>query len=231
MDAATLDATPTTLQSSGDEVTLAWRDLESPSMHDWLGIYTPPASADDHYIGYILLSTCATWSTGACSLQIPMVNMRAPYNFRLFRGTDTSASGKHVPKDQEGNRLPDVSQRLAISPVVGFANYNEPTQVHLALTGKAGEMKVMFVTRDPLNGVVRYGVSKGNLRTKVGTTATTYTQIDMCDSPANSVGWRDPGYIHTALLHGLQPGKRYYYQASHLTFVLKRAFAIGKEGM
>ncbi|KAL6958785.1 prolyl aminopeptidase [Sarracenia purpurea var. burkii] len=35
----------------------------------------------------------------------------------------------------------------------------------------------------------------------------------MCDAPANqSVGWRDPGYIHDGVMTNLKKGKRYYYK-------------------
>jgi hypothetical protein len=81
IQATTLDVMPTTLQHSGNNITIILKDVHLPSEFDWLGIYMPSTSLDDQYIGYILLSSCSTWKTGTCSLQIPLINMRSPYNF------------------------------------------------------------------------------------------------------------------------------------------------------
>lgn len=45
----------------------------------------------------------------------------------------------------------------------------------------------------------------------------TFTQNDMCSSPllpspAKDFGWHDPGYIHTAVMTGLQPSQSYTYR-------------------
>lgn len=218
-----LDARPTILQHSGENITLAWKGVNLPTKYDWLGIYTPPTSPDDQHIGYILLSSCSTWTTGACSLQIPLVNMRAPYSFRIFRGVfvnvsaSTNVTGSNngattISLDREGNPLPDVTKRLAASPVVQFSNYNEPTQIHLALSSDETAVRVMFVTRDPLRSQVRFGEDGDELGNTVDATSVTYSQIDMCDEPASSYGWRSPGYIHNVVMGGLNPGSRYFYR-------------------
>lgn len=51
--AVSLKLSTTTLASSGSTVTIFWNGLESPTEFDWLGIYTPPESSDNHYIGYV----------------------------------------------------------------------------------------------------------------------------------------------------------------------------------
>ena len=220
IEATTLDARPTTLKYSGDNITLTWRNVDSPSKYDWLGIYMPSDSAIDEYIGYILLSTCPTWSTGSCSLQIPLINMRSPYKFRIFRGAFINATANlnvlknKIKLDKEGNPLPIASRQLAVSSVIHFYNYNEPTQIHLALTSNEAAMRVMFVTRDPIKSKVRFGTGEDDLQMAVDAKITTYSQNDMCDEPANSTGWRDPGFIHNAIMGGLSSGSRYYYQAS-----------------
>ncbi|KAK3704751.1 hypothetical protein QZH41_009742, partial [Actinostola sp. cb2023] len=40
----------------------------------------------------------------------------------------------------------------------------------------------------------------------------TYKASDMCSSPANTTGFRDPGNIHEVLLTDLKPSTTYYYQ-------------------
>ncbi|KAH7296470.1 hypothetical protein KP509_26G024200 [Ceratopteris richardii] len=42
-----------------------------------------------------------------------------------------------------------------------------------------------------------------------------FERSDMCGSPARSVGWRDPGYIHTAVLADLWPNNIYFYKVGH----------------
>lgn len=76
-------------------------------------------------------------------------------------------------------------------------------------------MRVMFVMRDKGEGFVRYGEKEGRVEgwRKVGTVVGRYEREDMCDAPANeSVGWRDPGWVHDGVMTGLKNGKRYYYQ-------------------
>lgn len=88
-----------------------------------------------------------------------------------------------------------------------------PEQIHLAFTGQEDEMRVMFVTHDGHDSYVRYGLRKNLLELVAATKVGRYEREDMCDAPANeSVGWRDPGYIHDGVMTGLLKGKRYYYK-------------------
>jgi hypothetical protein len=211
---------PAKLNSSGDSVTISWDGIESPSHYNWIGVYNPPESSDEYFIGYIMLNeSSAEWASGKGSFTLQLVNIRAPYEFRLFEGTTTHASNKI--KDFEGNVLPSIEKRWAVSTKVEFANYNEPMHVHLALTSNADEMRVMFVTKDEIPSFVKYGQDKTQLHlTTDQATSLTYYVTDMCDHPANSYYWRDPGFIHNAVLKGLDSGKRYFYQASLIPFKL-----------
>ncbi|CAM6039804.1 unnamed protein product [Sphagnum compactum] len=202
---------PAKLNSSGDSVTISWDGIKSPSHYNWIGVYNPPESSDEYFIGYIMLNeSSAEWASGKGSFTLQLVNIRAPYEFRLFEGT-THASNKI--KDFEGNILPSIEKRWAVSTKVEFANYNEPMHVHLALTSNADEMRVMFVTKDEIPSFVKYGQDKTQLHlTTDQATSLTYYVTDMCDHPANSSYWRDPGFIHNAVLKGLDSGKRYFYQ-------------------
>lgn len=69
--AVELEVSTTTLRASGDTVTISWNNLESPTALDWLGIYTPPESKDEHYIGYIYLSSVIGWEAGKGSYKFP----------------------------------------------------------------------------------------------------------------------------------------------------------------
>ncbi|KAH9292924.1 hypothetical protein KI387_041890, partial [Taxus chinensis] len=208
----TLDAFPKTLNISGDNITLEWKNISSPSDLDWVGIYTPPNSENDHFIGYIFLSSCPTWKKGSGSINLPLINLRSPYEFRIFHWDHTQITNS-TPVDSDHNPLPSTANLLAKTQAVTFQNLNDPAQLHLAFTSHEDEMRVIFVTKDDLKGYVKYGLEEEGLKGVVEAESFTYKQSDMCDGPANtSLGWRDPGYIHDAVMHGLEPGKRYFYQ-------------------
>ncbi|CAI9779291.1 unnamed protein product [Fraxinus pennsylvanica] len=102
---------------------------------------------------------------------------------------------KHM--DHDHNPLPGTKHLLAESDRVGFEPGQGLEQVHLALTGKVGEMRVMFVTNDGKESFVIYGLTRENMDRVMSN---------------DSIGWRDPGFIHDGFLVNLQKGKKYYYQ-------------------
>ena len=140
------------------------------------------------------------------------MNVRAPYEFRIFRGFPPT---NNTPLDEDRNPIPSTKRVLAVSPTVNFTSFNEPTQIHLALTSNPTEMRVIFVTKDPVNGYVKYGKASDRLFFSGLAEVVTYEKKDMCDAPANTIlGWREPGYFHVAIMIGLESGVRYFYQAS-----------------
>ncbi|KAK8522860.1 hypothetical protein V6N13_115806 [Hibiscus sabdariffa] len=208
----TLTVSPKTLSKSGDSVLIQWSGIDSPSKLDWLGLYSPPNSSHDNFIGYNFLSSSPTWESGSGSISLPLTSLRSNYTFRIFRWTESEVDpGFH---DQDHNPLPGTRHLLAESEVVGFQSGRGPEQVHLALTGRDGEMRVMFVAEDPEERHVRYGEKEGEWGDDVAVArAGRYEREDMCHAPANeSVGWRDPGWIFDAVVSGLKGGVKYYYQ-------------------
>ena len=60
---------------------------------------------------------------------------------------------------------------------------------------------VVWSTKNTTDNVVCYG----NLMTHekcIPATVSTFAASDLCDSPANSTGWSDPGQIVTATMTG-----------------------------
>lgn len=80
-------------------------------------------------------------------------------------------------------------------------------------------MRVMFVTKDGSKRYVRYGEKKEKLDQIVVAGVERYEREHMCDSPANdSIGWRDPGFIHDAVMNKLKKGAKVYYQVTCFSF-------------
>ncbi|KAF9674378.1 hypothetical protein SADUNF_Sadunf10G0121100 [Salix dunnii] len=207
----TISVTPTTLQKSGDIVTVSWSNVDSPSKLDWLGLYSPPDSPHDHFIGYKFLSSSPSWKSGSGSISLPITNLRSNYSFRIFHWTESEINPKL--HDHDHNPLPGTAHLLAESDVVGFEPGHGPEQIHLAYTDVEDEMRVMFVVGDGEERNVKWGERDGEWSRVSVARVVRYEREDMCDAPANgSIGWRDPGWIHDGVMKDLKKGVRYYYQ-------------------
>ncbi|KAF7019423.1 unnamed protein product [Triticum aestivum] len=212
----TLTATPAKPTKPDHAVTLQWSNLPDPSPLDYVAVYSPPSSGDLDYLGFLFLNSSASWATGAGSLTLPRLpDLRAPYQFRLFRGPP----GRNPRVDQHVDPLPDASRRAAVSGNVAYEGSGaRPAQLHLAFTDEADEMRVMFVCGDGGRRSVRYGPAgrREEEWEEVPAEASTYEQRHMCGYPANhSVGWRHPGFVFDGVMEGLRPGSRYFYKVGN----------------
>ncbi|XP_058070286.1 probable inactive purple acid phosphatase 2 [Magnolia sinica] len=207
---ASISITPNVLTESGQSVQIQWSGIDSPSDLDWLGIFSPPNSSHSDFIGYIFLSSCSTWKSGSCTVHLPLVDLRSNYDFRIFRWSQSEVDHKHHDHDQ--NPLPGTKHLLARSEELRF-DVRAPEQIHLSFTSEDDEMRVMFVTGDGEERFVNYGPDENRMDETARAEVMRYERSDMCDAPANdSVGWRDPGFIHDAVMVNLKKGKKYYYR-------------------
>lgn len=72
---------------------------------------------------------------------------------------------------------------------------------------------VQWATRDAGGRPsVRWGTRTGALDAAAAGRSSTYGRGDMCGPPANTTGWFDPGWLHAAVMAGLRPSTRYFYQ-------------------
>ncbi|XP_019164545.1 PREDICTED: probable inactive purple acid phosphatase 2 [Ipomoea nil] len=206
-----ISVSPRTLLRSRDPVAIWWSGVTSPSKLDWVGIYSPANSSHEDFIGYVFLSSSPGWDNGSGFISIPLVNLRSSYQFRIFRWNESEVDMTRVDKDH--NPLPGTEHLLVESEEIGFKPGRGPEQVHLALTGRDGEMRVMFVTSLGDKGFVRYGLARNRLDRVADTRVERYEKDQMCGAPANqSVGWRDPGYIHDGVMINLENKRRYFYR-------------------
>ncbi|CAN1190486.1 Probable inactive purple acid phosphatase 27 [Linum perenne] len=101
---------------------------------------------------------------------------------------------------------------LTRSGPLKFANPNQPLYSHISSIDSSGtSMKVTWVSGSEESQEVRYGDER-----TAKSEATTFTNDDMCSSvipsPAKDFGWHDPGYIHSAVLTGLDPSTTFTYK-------------------
>jgi len=124
--------------------------------------------------------------------------MRHPVRFAFLRG------GLEYPRI--------ASWSAAIIPT----SPNLPLQGHISLTATPGQVVVHWVTRDMGKAPqVQWGRASGSYARSAlarGPSPKTYTRDDMCGAPANSSGWFDPGWMHSAVMDDLIPGETYYYR-------------------
>eukprot|EP00193_Tetraselmis_chui_P020184 CAMPEP_0177794908 /NCGR_PEP_ID=MMETSP0491_2-20121128/25918_1 /TAXON_ID=63592 /ORGANISM="Tetraselmis chuii, Strain PLY429" /LENGTH=546 /DNA_ID=CAMNT_0019317639 /DNA_START=179 /DNA_END=1817 /DNA_ORIENTATION=- len=192
----TLSVNTTLLGESGDWVEVSWTGTYTPSYWDYVALIVP-SDADVRTTAPAKYKQCRDAildSDLRPKLRFRALNFRQPFRFVLFR------NGLTYPV------------AIAKSPEVGFVNYNEPTQGHLALTNHPGEMTVQWVTRDTGSPEVAWGTSPDRLASSTVASSSTYKKSDLCGEPATSVGWVSPGMMHAATLTDLQPDTRYFYQ-------------------
>ncbi|RVW52656.1 putative inactive purple acid phosphatase 27 [Vitis vinifera] len=215
-NSTSIRASPILLGSNGEDTEWVSVDLEhdNPSVGDWIGVFSP-ANFNS--------STCLPESSESED-QTPYI-CSAPIKYKFVKDTNSgyTKTGKASLKFQIINQRADFSlcyfqagcqkwpKLVAVSNSVSFANPKAPLYPRLAL-GKAWN--------DGLKG----GHQK---RSPAGTS--TFHQNSMCGSPARTVGWRDPGFIHTSFLKDLWPNARYNYRMGHLlsngSYVWSRSYS------
>ncbi|KAI8543978.1 hypothetical protein RHMOL_Rhmol08G0259300 [Rhododendron molle] len=217
-DSASMSVHPLVLGLKGQDT--QWVDVHlvnsEPSENDWVGVFSPAkinssscfevrdvaphiCSAPLKY-KYANFSNFGYTKTGKASLTFQLINQRADFSFALFTG------GLSNPK------------LLAVSNNISFANPKAPLYPRLALGKSWNEMTVTWTSGyniDEAIPFVEWGF-KGDLQSRSPAATLTFNQMSMCGSPARTVGWRDPGFIHTSFLTGLWPNSMYTYRMGHL---------------
>lgn len=188
-----------------------------PTVDDWIGVFSPAnfssstCLAENPRVNPPLLCTApikyqyANFSnpkyvhSGSGSLKLQLINQRADFSFALFTG------GLLNPK------------LVAISNVVTFANPKAPVYPRLAQGKSWDEMTITWTSGygiDEAVPVVEWGL-QGVKRTISPAGTLTFDRESMCGAPARTVGWRDPGFIHTGFMKELWPNLVYTYRVGH----------------
>ncbi|CAM6117218.1 unnamed protein product [Calypogeia fissa] len=220
----TISASPDLLgvQGEGAEyVTVQFKRPSGAEDTDWIGVFSPAifdaslcseppgvpnkdqepllCTAPVKY-SYANMSTPDYASTGEGTLKFRLINMRADYSFGFFKGDVTSPV------------------LMALSNPVQFANPKAPGYLRLANGQEWNEITVTWTSgygADEAVPLVTWVIEDDTDRQKTVAGTLTFTRNDMCGAPASTIGWRDPGFIHTASVKGLWPNTKYIYQVGH----------------
>lgn len=216
---ASIKATPSVLGVNGQNK--EWVSLEysvsNPSADDWIGVFSPgnfsasscspenPRTFPPFLCTSPIKYQYASYSnphykdTGKGSLKLQLINQRSDFSFALFSG------GLFSPK------------LVAVSNIVAFANPNAPVYPRLAQGKTWNEMTVTWTSGYGINEAepfVEWG-PKGGQQGHSPAGTLTFDRSSMCGAPARTVGWRDPGFIHTSFLKELWPNTMYTYKLGH----------------
>ncbi|XP_028057180.1 probable inactive purple acid phosphatase 1 [Camellia sinensis] len=221
-DRAFVKASPSILGLGGQNtewVTLEY-SIPNPSIGDWVGVFSPAnfsASTclpENPRTGPPFLCTApikyqyANYTNpkykdnGKGMLKLQLIKQRSDFSFVLFSG------GLSNPK------------LVAVSNTITFANPNSPVYPRLAQGKMWNEMTVTWTSGYGINEAepfVEWGPQGREQRQSPAGTLT-FDRNSMCDAPARTVGWRDPGFIHTSFLKELWPNSVYTYRLGHRLF-------------
>eukprot|EP01117_Protostelium_nocturnum_P003426 TRINITY_DN1444_c0_g3_i2.p1 TRINITY_DN1444_c0_g3~~TRINITY_DN1444_c0_g3_i2.p1 ORF type:complete len:577 (+),score=193.02 TRINITY_DN1444_c0_g3_i2:202-1932(+) len=188
----------------GSWVAVQIKGVKNPDASDVLAMYSPAdsdvtkTSPIRYFVGKEIKGNYLKGGEGFVNFTV--INMHSDVSFSFF--------SKLAQKWDDGSEIPKLEAR---SNTVRFANQEEPNQGHIALTGVAGEMKVMWASGTPFPHVLRIGQQPGNYSKRIRAIRGGYNVSEMCASPAKDWGWKEPGTFYSAVATNLKPGTRYYY--------------------
>ncbi|KAL5815025.1 hypothetical protein ACOSQ3_025824 [Xanthoceras sorbifolium] len=216
---ASIKASPLVLGTKGEDSQWITLELKSPnpSQDDWVAVFSPAnfnssiCPSDEFYLQSPNICTAPIkykfanesnfdyTKTGKASLKFQLINQRADFSFALFAG------GLSEPK------------LVAVSNAISFMNPKAPLYPRLAQGKSWNEMTVTWTSGyniDEAIPFVEWGL-KGAYQTLSPAGTLTFHRNSLCAPPARTVGWRDPGFIHTSFLKDLWPNSVYTYKIGH----------------
>ena len=213
---ATLDVNATEpLATNGAWVRVTWSVAncqQSDSTTDFIALL--PADSPD-ISATSSLKLAPTYGAQNGSFPFYLYNLRTPSTFKLYRG----------PLTERNEQPPELLATAAT--LVTWQWPNEPTGVHLALTGNASEMRITWTTMNETAPVVRYAalqpdsvmravsatsavLQRGDMYSDAKVTWTPSRPMEL-SSNATGIGFVNLGTQHTAVMTGLLAGVKYVY--------------------
>ncbi|KAJ7530890.1 hypothetical protein O6H91_14G023600 [Diphasiastrum complanatum] len=210
-------------------VTVTFNRSFGAASTDWIGVFSP-----SKFNASICLEDAAV-----SYMDVPPFLCTSPikYQYANFSSTDYGSKGEGSLKFRLINQRNDFSFAffsgdldkpvlLAVSNVVTFTDPKAPVYPRLALGQAWNEITVTWTSGYSLyeaTPIVHWGHAEDKDEVVSGAGTLSFSRGDMCGAPARTVGWRDPGYIHTSFLKELWPNTKYFYNVGH---ILKNGSAI-----
>ncbi|MBA0851793.1 hypothetical protein Goshw_026311 [Gossypium schwendimanii] len=189
-ESASISAEPVLLGLKGEDT--EWITVNfvnpKPSLDDWVGVFSPANP-----------SACPP--VNERKKQLPYI-CSAPIKYKYAN----ESSSSYAKTGTASLRFQLINQRADFS----FALFS----------GGLSDMTVTWTSGydiDEAVPFVEWG-RKGDLQVRSPAGTLTFKQNSMCGSPASTVGWRDPGFIHTSFLKDLWPNFVYMYRIGHLLY-------------
>ncbi|KAF7054938.1 hypothetical protein CFC21_062525, partial [Triticum aestivum] len=175
-------------------------DSICPSENQW--VEAPLLCTAPIKFQYANYTTADYAKTGKGSLRLQIINQRSDISFALFSG------GLSNPK------------LITRSNSITFANPKAPVYPRLAQGKSWDEMTVTWTSgysTKEATPFVEWGI-QGQIQILSPAGTLTFSRDTMCGPPARTVGWRDPGFIHTSFFKDLWPNLKYTYRIGHRLF-------------
>jgi hypothetical protein len=182
------------------------------TQYDYITIYSPPnpdytTTIPVWYdqlvnLGPSYQATNNYLTSGTVSFVFNLINWRSDFQFVVVRGENAV------------NPLSDPII-LAESPVIKNTIVKAPGQVHLNIDTDQESMVVQWVSASPTQSV-KWGKKPGDYTGTAVSKPVVYTRDMMCGGIAKTIGWRDIGNLHQAVIpssdKAMNPRKRVYYK-------------------
>jgi hypothetical protein len=217
---ATITATQPSHWTSWQNVSVSWEGIPPPLTlnSDWIGAFI-----NNYNTTYIKFINVPAGDSSSGRAQFRLLNARHDYIFRYFRGDDVLATSNVIQPDQSKPNQGHLSFLTSVGDPI-----------------PSGQMKISWTTATPDPGVVRYGLTT-DLNLTAISSVETYVAKDFTDcmgispieprnrsfenlstraircgfncydDPTSSELFLHPGYLHTASMLNLFPGKKYHY--------------------
>ncbi|KAJ6375381.1 hypothetical protein OIU77_000374 [Salix suchowensis] len=211
---AVITAYPRTLGSLGEDSEWITVNIvnEKPSADDWVGVFSP---------ANFNASTCPPqdeqWQETPYICTAPI-----KYKYANHSNPEYTETGKSTLRFLLINQRADFAFVLFSGGLSNFLNPKAPLYPRLAHGKSWDEMTVTWTSGyniDEAVPFVEWGM-KGETPKRSPAGTLTFKQNSMCGSPARTVGWRDPGFIHTSFLKDLWPNTVYTYRMDSLQRVI-----------
>ena len=152
--AVTLRASPGTIATNRERVTVAWHGVPSPHASDWIGVYSSPSPAGVNFSAttpvklQMAVDSPTHLGSGTGNLTFSLLAMRGDYIFAFFRGGAAAAETPGFIGPYQ--TAVAVSDMVVLTPALQDA----PSQIHLALSGNDGESELHNDLRAPCSSLI-----------------------------------------------------------------------------